>query len=161
MSYRIAIGALLVECNHFGGIPTDMASFRRTQYICGNELLALTDGTMGGFLQTLNQSLRPCTIVPTVAATACPGGLVLDTAYQTIKQDILAPISAALQEDRLDGVLLALHGSAASESEPDLEGDLLEAVRLLIGPDLPVVVTLDLHAHVTQRMVDFADVLIA
>ncbi|MEC7566692.1 MAG: M81 family metallopeptidase [Planctomycetota bacterium] len=161
MSYRVAIGALLVECNHFGGIPTDMASFRRTQYIRGNELLALTDGTLGGFLHTLNKSLHPCTIVPTVAATACPGGLVLDTAYQVIKEEILAVLSTALQQDRLDGVLLALHGSAATESEYDLEGDLLEAVRLMIGPDIPVVATLDLHAHVTQRMLDFADVLIA
>ena len=76
MNYRIAIGALLVECNHFGGIPTDMASFQRTQYLREDELLTLTDGTIGGFLKTLGQSERQCEIVPTVAATACPGGLV-------------------------------------------------------------------------------------
>jgi len=161
MHYRIAIGALLVECNHFGGIATDMASFQRTQYLREDELLTLTDGTIGGFLQTLGQPERQCTIVPTVAATACPGGLVLDSTYQSIKTDLLTTLATAHQDEGLDGILLALHGSAATESECDLEGDLLRAVRATVGPDVPVVATLDLHAHVTQPMLDFADALIA
>jgi len=161
MDYRIAIGALLVECNHFGGIPTDMAAFQRTQYVQGNDLLTLTDGTIGGFLNTLGQSDHQCTIIPTVAATACPGGLVLDSTYQSIKTDLLTSLNAAQSEDGLDGILLALHGSAATVSECDLEGDLLQAVRTTVGSDVPIVATLDLHAHVTQRMLDFADVLIA
>ncbi|MBT4692604.1 MAG: M81 family metallopeptidase [Planctomycetaceae bacterium] len=161
MNYRIAIGALLVECNHFGGIPTDIASFQRTQYLHGNELLTLTDGTIGGFLHTLGHPERQCTFVPTIAATACPGGLVLDSTYQSIKTDLLAILSTAQQDEGLDGILLALHGSAAAESECDLEGNLLQAVRTTVGPDIPIVATLDLHAHVTQRMLDFADVLIA
>ena len=161
MNYQIAIGALLVECNHFGGVPTDMASFQRTQYVRGNEVLALTDGTIGGFLNTLSQSDQPCTIIPTVAATACPGGLVLDSTYQSIKTDLLTSLAAAQQDKGLDGILLALHGSAATESECDLEGDLLQAVRTTVGFDIPIVATLDLHAHITQRMLDFSDVLIA
>lgn len=161
MNYRIAIGALLVECNHFGGIPTDMASFQRTQYLRENELLTLTDGTVGGFLHTLSQPDLQCAIVPTVAASACPGGLVLDSTYQSIKNDLLTALATAQQECGLDGILLALHGSAATQSECDLEGDLLQAVRATVGSDIPVVATLDLHAHVTQRMLDFSDVLIA
>ena len=161
MNYRIAIGALLVECNHFGGIPTDMASFQRTQYLRENDVLTITDGTIGGFLHTLSQPDFQCTVVPTVAASACPGGLVLDSTYQTIKTELLTALTTAQQSTGLDGVLLALHGSAATESEYDLEGDLLQAVRATVGSDIPVVVTLDLHAHITQRMLDFADILIA
>ncbi|MBT4013711.1 MAG: hypothetical protein HOF15_15505, partial [Planctomycetaceae bacterium] len=63
MNYQIAIGALLVECNHFGGVPTDMASFQRTQYLREYELLTLTDGTIGGFLCTLSQPDLQCAIV--------------------------------------------------------------------------------------------------
>ena len=48
MKQRIVIGALLVECNHFGGIPTDLNSFKRTQYITGQDVLEIADGTLGG-----------------------------------------------------------------------------------------------------------------
>ena len=68
---------------------------------------------------------------------------------------------SAKEAGQLDGVLLALHGSAASESHCDLEGDLLSTVRSLVGEAIPIVATLDLHAHVTQDMIDSADVLIA
>jgi microcystin degradation protein MlrC len=161
MNYRIAIGALLVECNHFGGIPTDITSFQRTQYLRGDEILTLADGTVGGFLNTLSNSDMSCTLIPTIAATACPGGLVLDSTYQSIKTELLTSLATAQQEGGLDGILLALHGSAATQSECDLEGDLLKAVRSTVGSDVPVVATLDLHAHVTQTMLDYADALIA
>ncbi|MBA62268.1 MAG: hypothetical protein CMJ76_07865 [Planctomycetaceae bacterium] len=161
MPYYIAVGSLLVECNHFGGIPTDLESFQRTQYLMGEDLLALKDGTLGGYFEVLCKPDAGFEIVPTLAATACPGGLVTDQAYEHIKKTILAAISAARQDGKLDAVLLALHGSAASESHCDLEGDLLAAVRSLVGQATPVVATLDLHAHITQDMVEHADVLIA
>jgi microcystin degradation protein MlrC len=61
----------------------------------------------------------------------------------------------------VDGVLLPLHGAAAAEDVGDLEGDLLAAVRAKIGPNVPVVVTLDLHADVTEPMVRCADAILA
>ncbi len=56
----------------------------------------------------------------------------------------------------MDAVLLALHGAMVTESDDDAEGLVLQRVRDRMGADIPVVVTLDLHAHVTQRMVDHA-----
>ena len=160
MPFHVAIGALLVECNHFGGIPTDLESFKRTQYLLDDELLQLNDGTIGGYLEVLAQQ-DEVTVVPTVAATACPGGLVTDVAYGHIKKAFLSRIQAAQQRGELDGVLLALHGSAASESHYDLEGDILQAVHEQVGGNVPIVATLDLHAHITQQMLDHSDVLIA
>ena len=96
-----------------------------------------------------------------IAATACPGGLVQDSAYLQIKANLIDGLTAALKADRLDGVLLALHGSAASESLCDLEGDLLQAVRQVVGEDIPIVATLDLHAHITPQMIEHSDVLVA
>lgn len=61
----------------------------------------------------------------------------------------------------LDGVLLALHGAAVAEQVDDLEGDLLDAVRQVVGQSRFVVATLDLHAHVTAAMVNAADALVA
>ena len=85
MPHHIAVGALLVECNHFGGIPTDLESFKRTQYLEASDLLALSEGTLGGYFEVLSSQASGYEVVPTLAATACPGGLVTDSAYRQIK----------------------------------------------------------------------------
>ncbi|MBI4254398.1 MAG: M81 family metallopeptidase, partial [Candidatus Rokubacteria bacterium] len=59
----------------------------------------------------------------------------------------------------LDGILLDLHGAMVPESTEDGEGDLLRAVREAVGPSVPVAVTLDFHANVTQNMVRHATLL--
>ena len=59
-----------------------------------------------------------------------------------------------------DGILLALHGAMVTSSDDDGEGLVLQRVREKVGPDLPIVVTLDLHAHVTARMVEHATAII-
>src|SRR5262249_801420 len=61
----------------------------------------------------------------------------------------------------VDGVILAMHGSMAAMGEGDPEGDILVAVRDIVGPAVPVVMTLDLHAHVTPRMVAQANALVS
>src|SRR5205823_5520862 len=60
----------------------------------------------------------------------------------------------------VDGVLLSLHGAMAIEDDPDGEGAILSAVREVIGPDMPLGVSLDLHGHITPRMVDLATFII-
>ncbi|MCH2361302.1 MAG: M81 family metallopeptidase [Pirellulales bacterium] len=161
MKQRIVIGALLVECNHFGGIPTDLNSFKRTQYITGQDVLEIADGTLGGYYDVLSPRAGDIEVIPTIAATACPGGPVTTRAYSAIKQQILTGISEAISEGPVAGVLLALHGAAAVDGIPDLEGDLLESVRDLIGADVALVATLDLHAYMTEQMVSNSDVLVA
>jgi len=161
MKHRIVIGALLVECNHFGGIPTDLSSFKRTQYIRGPDVLGITDGPLGGYYDVLKPRIDDVDLIPTIAATACPGGPVTKHAYEAIKQQILNGISEAITVGPVAGVLLALHGAAAVDGIPDLEGDLLESVRELIGSDVALVATLDLHAYMTEQMVSNADVLVA
>lgn len=61
----------------------------------------------------------------------------------------------------VDGVFLSLHGAAIGTGEVDPDGVILERVRELVGPDVPVIATLDLHANVSRRMVDAASVLVA
>jgi microcystin degradation protein MlrC len=74
--------------------------------------------------------------------------------FDWIQQEVLSALTKALP---VDAVLLALHGSMAAEEHPDVEGELLEAIRKLIGPAIPLVSTLDLHANITSRMVAAAD----
>src|SRR5262249_15202924 len=113
-------------------------------------------GTVGGMLSILRQ--RNAKIKPLIVATTCPGGPLTSECYRQLKTEMLESLKAA---GPVDGVLLALHGSAAVADVCDLEGDLLEAVRKQVGPKIPIVGTLDLHAHVTAQMVQSADALLA
>ena len=154
--YRVAIGSFLIECNHLGGAPAELETFERGQLLDGEEVLKIREGTIGGMLQVLGQAEVEC--LPLAVASACSSGPVRSEVYDQLRESMLEKLAALLP---LDGVVLALHGAAAAENEIDPEGDLLEAVRELVGPAVPIVATLDLHAHVTGRMVESADLLVA
>lgn len=156
MSPVIALGSLFIECNHLGGAPADLESFRRTELDFGESLLSRTVGTVGGILRTLREA--EARVKPLLSASACPSGPLTAECYSALKREMLSRLEAALP---VDGVILALHGSASAGNAGDLEGDLLAAVRAIVGPKTPVVATLDHHAHVTARMVAASDVLVA
>lgn len=154
MTMRIAIGSLFIECNHLGGSPADLEAFRRSELLVGADVSALRAGTVGGMLEVLERA--EAKVVPLAVASACPSGTVTDACYAELKRLLLAPLDAPV-----DGVLLALHGSAASDSLGDLEGDLLAAVRERVGERTPIIVSLDHHAHVTELMMRTADGFVA
>jgi len=83
---------------------------------------------------------------------------VTDRAFDTISGNILDDIAAA---GPLDAVYLCLHGAMVTESHEDGEGELLRRLRAKVGPDMPVVVSLDLHSNTTQQMVDLSTALVA
>ena len=153
---RVAIGAIFTECNHLGGAPIDRSWYERYELLYGEELLAGATGAVAGMLQVLRE--RHLTPVPLLYASTCAGGPLTRDTYEELKGGILKRLRAALP---VDGVLLPLHGAAAAEHVGDPEGDLIGAVRALVGAETPVVATLDLHAHVTAAMVHGADALLA
>lgn len=153
---KIAIGSIFTESNHLGGAPTDLACFARYELRRGNEILEQQTGTVGGMLSVLRE--RQADVAPLLVASACPGGPLTAACYRQLKSEMLERLQAA---GPVDGVLLALHGAAAAEDVGDLEGDLLQAVRNRVGPRMPIVGTLDLHAHVTGQMIACADALLA
>lgn len=156
MPHRIAIGSIFTECNHFCGQPLTLQDFERTEFRRGPEVLESTGGTVGGMLRVL----RDChaEVMPLIVASSCPGGTVAAECYQQMKTELLDRLRESLP---LSGVLLALHGAATAENADDLEGDLIESIRDLAGDAVPIVATLDLHAHVTEKMVKNADALLA
>ncbi len=153
---RVAVGAVFTESNHLVGTLTDLACFERTELRRGAEVLAATDGVLGGALQHLRE--RRADIAPLMFASAVPGGPLTSECYRSLKEDLLERLRAALP---VDGVLMPMHGAAAVDQLGDLDGDLIEAVRGMAGPAVPIVATLDCHAHVTPRMVENADALLA
>ena len=153
---RIALGSLLTECNQFGGSPIDLGWFARYELCRGDEVLGLEAGVVGGALRSLRSA--GAGIAPLISASTCPGGCITADCYQHLRAELLGRLSRARP---VDGVLLALHGSAVAEGVDDVEGDLISAARALVGPSVPVVATLDLHAHVTRAMVENAHGLVA
>jgi microcystin degradation protein MlrC len=159
---RLLSVGLVHETNTFAATPTRLADF--VQASGGDPSFPPADiavrfaGTAtihGGYLE--GAAARGITLEPLYHAQATPGGLVEQSAYDTMKAELLARLGRALPAD---GVLLDLHGAMVTEAHEDAEGDLAEAVRRLTGPDVPVVMTLDLHANVSARMARHVSALI-
>jgi len=156
MAQRILIAKFAHETNRFSSRPTGLDAFRANMLYMGAEIpdrLAGTNSEIAGFLDVAGE--QGWTIVPTVAANAGPSGMVTAEAERFVTEGILA----GLEGGPVDGVLLALHGAMVTETADDGEGALLRKLRDRLGPDVPIMATLDLHANVTDRMASLATAL--
>ena len=95
--------------------------------------------------------------MPIIRASGSAGGIISAAAFDFLAARLVEGLKQSLP---LDGVFLFLHGAAASEKEDDVEGFLLQATRAVVGRDIPMVVALDHHGNITQKMVDHATALI-
>lgn len=156
---RIAIGQLWQETNTLNPLLTTLADFENFGIYAGAEILERFAETneLGGFIQALGAWPERPEIVGLMRFAAWPSGPVRADMFELL---IDRTMDALVKKGPVDAVLLALHGSMVAECEPDVEGHLLQQVRAHIGPKIPLVATLDLHANVTQRMVESADVLV-
>lgn len=158
---RIAVASFAHETNTWSSERTGLSDFQALEYARGEEVRARHQGVrsyLGGMFDEAREA--GIEAVPILSAVAEPSGTIEDDCYVTVAREIVAGIRAALAAGPLDGLALALHGAGATESRDDLEGELLLDVRRAVGPDLPVVVTLDLHANVTPEMVARATALL-
>ncbi len=155
---KIAVGVMFQETASFSPLLTDRAAFEALAWHEGQVFLhAAPESTeIAGFLEAC-AGRSDITPIGTRAGAAWPCGPVVQAVYEDLRDGIVQGIKEAMP---LDGVYLALHGSMVAEGCDDPEGELLAMVRGVVGPDLPVVATLDLHANVTQRMVDCATALV-
>ena len=149
---RIALGSYTHEADCFSAHNTDMDDFRARTLAYGDEMLEdwrLYRSQVSGAMSVL--SAEPDNeVVPLLAAGAMPAAPILEDVYRTILDDLLGRLRAAMP---VDGVLLVLHGAMMAVETPDGTGEVLAMVREVVGPDVPIVGTLDLHANVTEQMV--------
>ena len=96
-------------------------------------------------------------LVEGTLAYATPSAPLTRAAYETLRDEILGQIRAALP---LDAVALSLHGAMLAEGYPDCEGDLLTGARSVIGPGAALGAELDLHCHISPAMIGAADALV-
>ncbi len=156
---RIALGAFQHEANSFCPQPTTLASFERNRLRRGAQVIQELGDTAteeAGALAILRAE-PDCELAPLLSAKAGSGAPIAHADYLALRDELLDRLRSALP---VDGVLLVLHGAMMTDAQDDATGDLLEAVRSIVGPGLPVVGTLDLHANVTQRMAHQATALV-
>ncbi|MBI1777039.1 MAG: M81 family metallopeptidase [Proteobacteria bacterium] len=159
MPKRVLSAAIMHETNTFSRVKTDMAAFRRRTFYLDNEIPQAFRGTRSAFGATFEAADKyGWTLVHPISASANPAGLVTDAAFESMTKSVL---DAILRQGPIDGMLLHLHGAMVTESHEDGEGALLERIRQKVGPDIPIIVTLDLHANVTGAMCRHANALIA
>jgi microcystin degradation protein MlrC len=155
---KIFIAGLDTETNTFAPIPTGYQSFEDC-------FLARGDATKRPPNYHSSQLIvwrrlaeaRGWEVAEGLCSFAEPGGRIVRPAYERLRGELLEGLKRALP---VDMVLLALHGAMAADGCDDCEGDILAAVRALVGPKVPVGAELDLHCHITQAMVSNATVLL-
>ncbi len=159
---RVALGGIMLESNAFAP-PASEADFRARCNLTGNALMAEARRSpstvareMSAFVQTMDL-LGPWTSIPTLLTDTEPKGPVDQAFFRATVDAIVTGIAAALP---LDAVYLSQHGAMVASEDHDPDGELIERVRQAVGPDVAIVVTLDLHANVSDRMVAAADILI-
>lgn len=156
---RIAIAGFLHESNTFTGEVTEVRHFDEAYYHRGPDLIPVwrdAHHELGGFIAGCDA--EGAEIVPLVAASATPKGPVTDDAYESIVADLLSAIDAA---QPFDGLILALHGAMVTPSFSSADSETLQRVRNAIGPDIPVILSLDMHGNLTEDMVRIPDATIA
>ena len=155
---RVLVAGFKHETNTFCRLPADMAAYRsRALYLDGDVArnLAHTKTEIAAFLDFCKkegwQARHP------IHANATPSGPVTREMFEFVRDRILASIAT---DGPFDAALLCLHGAMVCEHTEDGEGELLTDIRAALGPDAPIAATLDLHANVTDRMAEQADILI-
>src|SRR4051812_22088935 len=135
-----------------------LAAFAENQLQHGDDILRCWRGTcseMEGFLKAAD--CFEFTVVPTLMAWGMPSGTVTSDTFEALADELLNRLTAAAP---LDGVLLTLHGAMVSEFYADADAEILRRVRAAIGSDVPLVVTVDFHANLTEAMVKWPNAIV-
>lgn len=156
---RLAIGGIIHETHSFADTSTLLADFQSQALHYSDEIVEAMRGArsaIGGMIE--GAEAQGWTLLPTAYGAAMPGGLVAESAYQTLLGELLRRLEQTMP---VDGVLLALHGAMVTENQLDPESDILAGVRRIVGPDIPLVVELDMHGNLSPRTIELADALVA
>lgn len=159
MARRVLTGLFGHETNTFSQLPTTLAEFEGYLLAYGDDIPAAVEGSV---IEPAGVELAAddhgWDLVRSVVAWTTPSGRVAADAWDTCVGHVLR---VAAEAGPLDGVLFSLHGAMATVEHDDAEGEFLERLRAVIGPDIPVAITLDLHANVTDRMAQHANIICA
>ena len=153
---RFAILGISHETNTFSIVPATYEEFEKVHILRGEEIFdqfADSEYTISGYIQGAEE--LGFDIVPLMYAVTGPIGTITKDAYDRLSSEMLGMLR---DQGPWDGVLLSNHGAAVSEEFPDMDAEFTRAVREIVGPDVPVGVTLDMHANISKDTVANTDV---
>lgn len=154
---KIFVAGIATETNTFVTMPTGMKSFEAGGIVRGNARDQDQSHPLTDRLRQLAASEGHAIVIGLLAA-AQPLGPTLRSVYESLRDELLNRLQAAMP---VQAVILPLHGAMVAEGYPDCEGDLIERVRAIVGPQVAIGVELDLHCHFTEKMRRFSDVIVA
>jgi microcystin degradation protein MlrC len=149
---RLATLGLSHETNTFARLPATYERFADDGILRGEEIVgqyAQSHATLAGYLEA--NGWPGVEVVPLLFTQTNPIGTITADAFERIVGEMIDLLS---DKGPWDGVLLALHGAAVSEEYPDADGEIAARVRAAIGADVPVGLSIDMHANISQKMVD-------
>ena len=152
---RIFLASVATETNTFSPMPTGLQDF---EIIRAADYTAERAGEVGE-LEIFRQLARQGghEFIFSLSAFAQPAGFTVRSAYEQLRDEFLHDLQQALP---VDIVLLPLHGAMVADGYDDCEGDMITRVRQIVGKETVIGVELDLHCHLTQQMVDDADLIV-
>ena len=157
MPITIALAGFVHETNTFSGTPTSRSDFIANGLLVGEELRSLrgTNTVIGGAVEAAEAD-ADIVLAPIIATSAIPAGRVTEDAFE----HVVGAIVDGLVKHRPDAVVLDLHGAMVSEVDVDGDGEVARRVRAAVGPGVPIVAVLDLHANVSPSLAETVDALI-
>lgn len=156
---RLFATTIATETNTFSPLPTSIEAYREGVFLRPGEHPADTPLMCTAPLWVARRRAveEGFTLVEGSCFAASPAGLTNRADYETMRDEILAQLAAALP---LDGVLLGLHGAMVAHGYDDVEGDVIERVRAIVGPNCVIGVELDPHCHLTVKRVRLSDLIV-
>src|SRR5918995_375670 len=161
MTFRVAAAEIAYGTSVYSAVKTDLAAFEASGVHIGPAVIETARETNSEFCGFITGAeAQGFDLVPLLAVWATPAGLVTAEAIEYLTGLLGDGLRRAVTEGPPDRVLLALPGAMVTQIDDEGDGYVLQTVRRIVGPDVPVVTTLDLHANISARMVELADVLI-
>lgn len=153
---RVFLASIATETNTFSPLRTDLQDFKDSFYAPPGKHPVTP--TLCSAVYPVARARAADLNWEIVEGTACwaePGGIVNQQTWVFLRDQLLSELRAAMP---VDIVLLGLHGAMVAQECLDCEGELIKAVRDLVGPDVLIGATFDPHSHLTAARVDNADV---
>ncbi len=168
--YRIAFGRFMHETNSFSSVDTTLEDFKRTHYVEGEELLKVMnpkEEEVKGFLKNLELSGfhkavkkhndKNIETIPLISSWSISGGPVASETFNDYCEKLKEYL---INAGKLDAVFFAIHGALGVRGEADPEVRLIKEIRSIVG-DIPIAITMDLHANISKDKFESIDIICA
>lgn len=158
-SKRVFVGSLATETNTFSPLRTDLRDFKDSFYAEPGDHPETPTLCSAVFPVARSRcGEHGWNLIEGTATWAEPGGVINQRTWEMLRDQMLAEVRAAMP---LDAIVLGLHGAMVAQDCLDCEGELLAAIRAIVGPKTVIGATLDPHSHLSERRIANADILVA